>query len=252
MEYQLSIVSYFDILGMSDLLLRAGKDASKVQETLLLFKTLSDPDQGSKDEWGWRFVNFSDLIIRAVPIMSEANKKHRIGLMFHEVTDICNIQANLVARGVLVRGCMTIGNIVAEQGLVYGEGLVRAYLQESTRARFPRVIIDQRLMHMFRSLYLLRSHPQFAEEWSYIRPYLQRASDGTYFLDYLGYMRADEKASKYAKFLARHRDVIIEKRRQLGGDKRKKEYKSRAQKVRWLINYHNDHIERVREIPCSA
>jgi hypothetical protein len=243
MEYQLSIVSYFDILGMKHLLATAGKDADSIKEILLLFRTLSDPDQGSKDEWGWRFVNFSDLIVRAVPVLSDANRKHRIGLMYHEVTDICNVQANLIVRGVLVRGAMTIGNVVVDEGLAFGEGLARAYLQESTKARFPRIIVDRRLMEMFRSLYLLRSHPEFADEWNYLRPYLRRDFDGVYFLDYLGHMRVDEKPKKYAKFLQLHKDLIIANRREVSGDKRTKEYKARLTKIRWLIYYHNQHVD---------
>jgi hypothetical protein len=247
MQYQLSVISYFDILGMRQLLTDSGNDPSKIEKLLSLCKVLSDPDQGSKDAWGWQFVNFSDLIVRAVPIMSDANKQHRIGLMFHELSDICHIQANLIARGVMVRGSMTVGNIAIEHELVFGEGLARAYLQESTKARFPRIIVDRRLMEMFRSLYLLRSHAEFAEEWSYVRPYLGRDSEGTYFVDYLNYVQINEKPDKYAKFLAKHRDVILEKRRQLRGDRRKKEFKSRAEKVGWLMSYHNSHIERVAD-----
>lgn len=227
MEYQLSIISYFDIVGMRQLLAESGKVEGKITEILSLCKLLSDPDQGSKDAWGWKFVNFSDLTVRAVPIMSDANKQYRIGLMFHELTDICHIQANLINRGVMLRGCMTVGNIVIENEFVFGEGLARAYIQESTKARFPRIIIDRRLMDMFRSFYLLRSHSHFAEEWSYVRPYLARDSEGTYFVDYLGYIHVNEKPDKYAKFLATHRDVIIQKRRELRGDKRRKEFKSR-------------------------
>src|SRR5579859_5959745 len=104
MEYQLSVISYFDILGMRQLLEQAGKSTHQIGDVLLVFRELSDPDQGSKDDWGWRFVNFSDLIVRSVPIMSDANKKYRIGLVWHEITDICNIQANLIIRGILTRG----------------------------------------------------------------------------------------------------------------------------------------------------
>src|SRR5690348_14802819 len=238
MNYQLSIVSYFDILGMKQLLTKAGKDAEKIAAILRLFKTLSEPDQGSKDEWGWSFANFSDLIIRSVPIMSDANKKYRIGLMYHEVTDACNVQANLIARGVLVRGSMTVGNIVVEQGLAFGEGLAQAYLQESTKARYPRVIIDPRLMNLFRRLYLLRRHPKFGEEWSYIRPYLSRDVDGAYFINYLGYIRENEKSNRYAEFLALHKSIVIGKWNELGGDRRTAQYRSRREKVRWLVKYH--------------
>lgn len=246
MDYQLSIVSYFDLLGMRQLLADARTDANKIADILQLFKTLSSPDEGSKDEWGWKFVNFSDLIVRAVPIRSDANKKFRIGLMYHEITDICHVQANLIVRGILVRGAMTVGNIVVEEGLVFGEGLARAYLQEATKSKFPRIIVDQRLMDMFRSFYLLRRH-DFIEEWRYVRPYLGRDSQGVYYLNYLWYMRENEKLSKYVAFLRRHREVIMEKRRALRGDRRTKDYKSRLQKVKWLVGFHNNHIEHVTD-----
>jgi hypothetical protein len=247
MDYQLCIISYFDILGMKQLLRIAGKNADEVANVLLEFRRLNEIEDGIKDEFGWKFVNFSDLAIRAVPIYSEANKQHRIGLLYQEIGDICNLQANLIYRGIIVRGCITMGNIAIEQGLVFGEGLVRAFIQESTKARFPRIIIDPHLFRIFQGARVMRSHDKFGEEWSYIKPYIFTDDDGAMFLNYLNYMRLNETPEKYRKFLERHKEVIDERRKGLKGDKRTKEYKSRRDKIRWLITYHDWWIDRFTE-----
>jgi len=42
-------------------------------------------------------------------------------------------------------------------------------------------------------------------------------------------------------------EVISEKRREIRGDKRTKEYKSRRDKIEWLMNYHDYHIDMFTE-----
>jgi len=110
-KYPVSLISYLDILGMQDLLAQAGDNAQKIGEVLEPFKRFSEPEKDQKRLWKMSFRNFSDLVIRTLPIMTDANIKHRLGCFFHEASDLAYIQANLISRGWLVRGAMTIGKI---------------------------------------------------------------------------------------------------------------------------------------------
>jgi len=234
---------------MKHLLKAAQSRADDVANVLLEFRRLNEIDTGIKDEYGWKFVNFSDLALRAVPIHSEANQQHRIGLLYQEIGDVCNLQANLIHGGVLIRGCITMGNIVVEQGLVFGDGLARAYQQESTKAKMPRIIIDPHLWRIFQGSRMMRRHDKFTEEWSYIKPYVYRDEDGCLFLNYLNDMRLNEEPAKYRTFLERHKEVISEHRQGLIGDKRTQEHKSRKNKIDWLIRYHDWWIDKFTEDP---
>ncbi len=104
LEYSPAIVSYIDLLGMKQLLDDAGDDASIVASVLNTFRRFTSPTHETHDVWKWSFVNFSDLVVRVVPILTDANAKYRMGSIFHEIMDLCYLQANLFSRNVLIRG----------------------------------------------------------------------------------------------------------------------------------------------------
>jgi hypothetical protein len=242
--YRPSVISYFDILGFKELLSSAGEDANRVGDVLDLARKFSEPDEGAVDNFGWRSINFSDLIVRAVPILTETNRKVRVGLVFQELTDIAHIQLNLAFKGILIRGAVTVGQILIKSDLVFGPGLVDAYILESTKAIAPRVIIDNKIFSALKQIALLRSHP-LEEEMQYIRPLISKDTDGLWFVDYLNYAKdnADDN-HEYALVLQKHRELVatqlaesyaINGRTRLG--------KSRRHKAEWLKSYHNKHVK---------
>jgi hypothetical protein len=246
--YELSLVSYFDILGMKDLLRRAADDANVIGGVLETFKSYSEPDEPSTDTWEWKFVNFSDLVVRSVPISSESNKRYRLGLVFHETSALARIQANLASRKVLVRGGITIGNIAINHGLVFGPALASAYELESKQARFPRLIIDDVVLSEMKENSLLRANT-YENEMSYVGQIVKRDTDDVLFVDYLGYMltSSDDKREHF-EFLAGHKLLVVEQLAEIAClDHSSEVYKSRLDKARWLSDYHNSHIRALEE-----
>lgn len=58
------------------------------------------------------------------------------------IVNLAYIGAILMEQGILFRGSITIGNIVhRDNGKVFGQGLIDAYLLESKSAKNPRVIL---------------------------------------------------------------------------------------------------------------
>src|SRR5208283_1421270 len=99
-KYLPYLISYLDVLGMKDLLDQAGEDANTVAQVLEHFRDFSAPIDDQKKLWRSAFVNFSDLGLRILPILTDANLKHRLGCFFHEVMDLGYLQVNLVNRGI--------------------------------------------------------------------------------------------------------------------------------------------------------
>lgn len=245
-EYKPSIVSYFDVLGMKELLRAAGADANVVARVLNIARQFSTPDRGAAENFGWKFINFSDLVLRIVPILSDANQEVRLGLVFHELLDLAYIQVNLAAQGVLIRGALTIGRITAEQGLVFGPALANAHILESTKAVFPRIVVDDMVLAALKEIPLLRAH-NYEEEMGYIGGLIRQDSDGVWFVDYLGYLleNADDN-DEYADFLQVHNLLVNKQLLEVSNlDEQTREGKSRRQKAAWLKSYHNTHLERV-------
>jgi hypothetical protein len=244
-KYEPSLISYLDILGMKDLLNQSGQDANKIAEVLERFRYYSNPEKDMKKLWKMSFVNFSDLGIRTVPILTEANLKHRLGCFFHEIWDLGYIQANLISRGWLVRGALTIGQICNGGGLLFGPGLVDAYLLESKEVVYPRIVVSDLAMEALEKAPVLRAQGNsFAEEMSYMSNFLRKDSDGKWFINHLAQMQTEsDTPMQYAIFLGAHRDLIERQRTEVKGLPRGDYQHSRLKKLKWLINLHRAHLK---------
>jgi len=241
-KYEIALVSYLDVLGMKDLLATAGADANQVAEVLERFRSFTSHDDYQNDLWKTHFVNFSDLAVRILPIMTDANLKYRLGGFFQEMHDLGLIQINLIDRGILVRGAVAIGDICHENGLIFGRGLATAYLLE-TKAKYPRIVVSTEALRATRDNSVLRAEGNsFAEEMSYLHGFLRRDSDGVWFLDYLALARTDcDSPEQYAQFLLKHKDLIEKQRAEVKAMPRAKR-KGRLDKLKWLIALHRNHV----------
>lgn len=75
----------------------------------------------------------------------------------------------LIDFDILLRGSITIGNFYADDQIVFGSGLIRAYELEASIAKFPRIIIDKEV---------------FEEQQLEKAAYLTCDFDGQYFVEY--------------------------------------------------------------------
>jgi hypothetical protein len=129
---------------------------------------------------------------------------------------------------------------------VFGPALVAAYILESKKAVFPRIIVDEKVFTALKEDPLLRAH-SYEEEMEYVGGLIRQDSDGLWFVDYLGHMldSADDHV-EYADFLQMHKNLINKQLAEAYAlDGRTREGKSRRRKAAWLKNYHNTHFKRV-------
>ena len=144
--------------------------------------------------------DFSDLVVRCTEIPAGASVGDYID---SELFHLGYKQVFLVIEGVLIRGGMFIGEmLVADEGIVFGPGLVKAYDLESKYAVYLRIVIDRDLIND-------------AEQQGYIGPlrdWVRRGEDGAYYLDYLfgssvmGFVVPDSPSPQ--DLLHRHRRTI--------------------------------------------
>jgi hypothetical protein len=244
-KYEPSLISFLDVLGMKDLIDTAGADANMVARVLERLLSFSKPDNSQKDLWGSGFVNFSDLVVRSIPINAEANTKYRLGCVFHEMMDLAFIQVNLINIGILIRGALTIGMLCHTNKLVFGPGLVEAYRMESKVASYPRIIVGDDVIRALKEAPVLRAWGNsFTEEMGYLRGFLRRDRDKVWFLDYLAHIRSEANDHlEYGALLARHKEVIENQRKEVRLlDPADPMTKSRMSKLNWMIELHNNHL----------
>jgi hypothetical protein len=83
----------------------------------------------------------------------------------------------LLDKGNLIRGAVVKGRLYHDQLSVFSDALVRAYVAESTVARFPRIILLRVVVNDYRSV----DHSSDEDKYDFIH----QSEDGSFFLNSL-------------------------------------------------------------------
>ena len=185
---------------------------------------------------------FSDNIVVAVKVTEEHSVRQNALFFLSYFTSYFQTRA-LIDHQWLVRGSMTCGNLyicdkniygpdvsVVKSNLIWGSALINAYRMEDTIAVYPRVIIDEKILH------LGYSDSNGSDPNPHHRMFL-KDEDGLYSLDYLNtYVSSRpyeskmifEKASKSIEYLKKN--VTLSNNPHF-------ENKSVIQKIMWTESY---------------
>jgi hypothetical protein len=128
LSYERRAVVFYDVLGWRDQIQRAGNDSAKIAR---LQRTILRPIQSLRAGQAitaFRFSAFSDNVVISCPPDEQT--------VFRLLTTLGSFMLGSAAGGFLVRGGITIGDIVHNEYVVFGPALNRAYELESTVANF--------------------------------------------------------------------------------------------------------------------
>jgi hypothetical protein len=189
MEYENRLVAFIDILGFKEMVRESENNPSKIELLNFVLNYLKDLEVPEK--WDLKLVeieedaqkrgidkfdirektnctSFSDSIVVSVKVDSNINE-----MASTLIVNLAKMGAILFERGVLFRGGLTLGNIIHNQnGTVFGQGLIDAYILESKYAKYPRIIISDKLLKKL-------NYPVLEErERSVYHQYIERFEDG--------------------------------------------------------------------------
>lgn len=212
-KYTRSIVSYLDILGFRELV--ETKTAGELSRILRILAESVAPHP-TDEPVSIQFTKFSDTVIRSMESASPA-------YFIYELKSILRAQMALIPQGVMVRGAVTVGDIVQSWGVVYGPAVVRAYELETGP---PRIIIDGEA--------LTRLQPRVTNEEVLSELGLARRDATAIYLDYLRAceVELDPEKCEYPRFLELHRDFVR------NGLKKHANNPRVLEKYEWLRDYH--------------
>lgn len=240
--YATSIISLFDVLGFRDIVENSGT-ADQVRQILETLIYQAKPHEELASMYEQNFTNLSDTIVRTTNILSKTNKEFQVGILFHELLDLIHVHFSLIGQGILVRGCVTVGEVYQDESFVFGPGFNRAHFLEKEVAVYPRIIIDPwvfAILDRTPGRFLLKAgHHDLETEKGYIKKLLRESNDGVWFLDYLGAVSEFDDLCQYATFLEQHKQLIIEKSVNLD------DFGRVAVKYNWLAHYHNEVVEAI-------
>lgn len=189
MKYENRLIAFIDILGFKEIVRSSEKDSSKIEFLYSVLDYLKS--WGIPENWNLQLVEieedaqkrgienfdirgktnttaFSDSIVVSVKVENNVNE-----MTSTLIVNLAYIGAILFEKGILFRGGITIGNLIHnEKGTVFGQGLIEAYQLETNSAKFPRIILSNKLIQKL-------NYPLETKRNRYpYHQYLERYEDG--------------------------------------------------------------------------
>ena len=178
--YEKRIFAFVDILGFADLVEESERDTTKILRIYQLLDRaksmahlpVSHIFQTLKvDLAKFRSHTFSDTVTMSCPFES-------FDYFNAIIAWVMRYQYLMWAEeGTFLRGAIVYGKIFDDESssMVFGPAMVAAYRLETTKARWPRVLVDSSMLKELPDEKRLRAFQE----------YLRKGSAGTYYLDYL-------------------------------------------------------------------
>lgn len=230
-DYQDRVVAFIDIIGFSQMIASISSDPHTFRRLHQALRHIKGIESFTSSEWtvqkGLQVSVFSDSIV----ISGEPDR-------FNDVWWTAGwLQANLLFVGVLLRGGISIGPTYHQDGIIYGDGMLRAYRIESSAAVYPRIVLDPSL----RSRITAPAQRFFSED-----------SDGLTFIDCFAFEAMAPGAAELASDGYDPRAIYFEAARLfiVAGISAAKQLDHRS-KWTWLAKRFNQAMALQKHPPCE-
>lgn len=164
------IIAYFDILGYKEFLKDSDNDEYELLSSIRteFSKLNAVNDKYAETNNALRIKTFSDNVIMAIKPTATSAERNALDFLARM---ICIVQLLFVERhNLLIRGSFLYGNILIDDTMVFGEGLVKAAELEAKDAIYPRIIVDDSITKRF-------------GDSVFTAPYIAEDHDGKPYLD---------------------------------------------------------------------
>lgn len=150
-------VCFLDILGFSNMIDEYDEDLTSTvlqdiqeafQESINSIET--NENTPNKDILKHlRYQLFSDCVSISIPFF---DREDDFLSNFNLISAfIRGFQLNMMVKGFFVRGGLSIGSYYSDKHMIFSKGLVNAYLLESKKAIYPRVLIDKKILEKLKN-----------------------------------------------------------------------------------------------------
>lgn len=139
-EYREHYVAFLDILGFKEHLKRNSCETIYSIFDVLRNKTRKQLNLNGVQIEAYEYIKYT-ILSDSIIVYIDAS----IDDSFATLVDVCSsLQKALATRDepILMRGGIAKGDLFYENDIIYGEGLVKAYLLESNLAKYPRIVFS--------------------------------------------------------------------------------------------------------------
>lgn len=183
LTYKRYAIAYIDILGTKKAIesLNPKDLIQRFNNVFLIEKAIIENDLFNEKHKSVKVKIFSDNICIAVEIKDSEKEHKKLAWLASYCRDF---QRHVLKNygNFLIRGGITLGDLYIDDTFVLGPGLIDAYKLESQKAKFPRIIVDERYAEKA-MLYLKGACSRINEGKG--KCAIIEDDDGVCFLDYL-------------------------------------------------------------------
>src|SRR5258708_19130175 len=178
-KYEERIILFLDFLGFKEIVEGTVGNATNLDNLLEAIDRLYDIGREDADLYNTRSITtFSDSVVLSYAV-------HEQSAVYYLLSDIAFAVIDLAIRGFLVRGAVTVGNLLHTGRYLVGPAMVEAYELESKVARFPRVLLDPKLAAIAAKAHADQHDAQ--HEAQYVRAFMTKDTDGQHYLNYVSW-----------------------------------------------------------------
>ena len=230
LKYQYRIVAFLDVLGFKSMLYKFEKEAlengkeddkklvsPKATNFVNVFKEVTN----LMDEFDCNYYLFSDNICLTV------DPHHDKSLIVDILFTISNLFRKFSQMGFFLRGGIDYGLMLDEKSIAMGVPLANAYIMESKKAIFPRVIMSDRFIQFIDDK-SFDEHNQFN-----IQNFIKKSSEINYVNLFYSVIKTDDKVTFFDQY-----KQVIEDQLSINAGK-----ENIFMKYTWIAKEYNEFLE---------
>ncbi|WP_250479641.1 MULTISPECIES: hypothetical protein [unclassified Caballeronia] len=177
--YETRIVLFLDFLGFRELVDRTTREPGALARIVEAMEVIGKIGSDNRDVLeSQRITQFSDSVVVSYLVTERS-------AVFWLLLEIALHVIRLAEMGFLVRGGVTVGQLYHSSRHVMGPAMNEAYRLESQVAKYPRIVVDPKMLTVARRARNLDNSAH--EEEAYVRAFLTPDLDGHLFLDYVSW-----------------------------------------------------------------
>ncbi|MBD3833021.1 MAG: hypothetical protein IE910_06710 [Brevundimonas sp.] len=178
-KYEQRLTLFIDFLGFKEHVARTEEDPTYLSRVICAMDRIAAIGRDDKAFHKSQVVTqFSDCVVVSYGVDEESG-------VFWLLNEIAFCVVDLVEEGFLVRGAVTVGDLFHTKSHVVGPAMIEAYLLESKVAKFPRVLIEEKVLEVAKAA--RRDGHSVDEELDYVRSYMTTDDDGRDYLNYVSW-----------------------------------------------------------------
>lgn len=219
-SYEKRIVAFIDILGFKALVketqqsIHSQAKITNIKDAFDLIYSILKEHYTPEEIEKVKCSTFSDCIVLSFPA-------RQTNSLFFSLLPLIWLQAQLAwNHNILLRGAITVGDIYHENDMVFGPAMIEAYELESTKAIYPRIILDPKIEVEYNQwlaelqkegnsnqIYDLKNELRYT--FKYRDGLLSKDSDEYYYVDYLEKIAGEmDEPENYIKFIDHIENLI--------------------------------------------